>query len=94
MQHARGALKKIFREIVRREGSDAAIMAWPLACGPRTAARTSAVSFADGVLTVAVPDEGWSRQLQNFVPQYLAALNQLSAEPVRSIDFQVAHGAR
>ena len=94
MQHARGTLKKIFRDIVQREGSDAALMAWPLACGPRTAARTTALSFAAGVLTVAVPDEGWRQQLQSFVPQYLAALNQVSAEPVKSIEFEVARHGR
>ena len=90
MQHARGTLKKIFRDIVQREGGDTALLAWPLACGPRTAARTSAVSFGNGVLTVAVPDEGWRRQLQSFTPQYLAALNQICAEPVTRIEFQIS----
>jgi len=89
MQHARGTLKKIFREIVQSEGTEAPLMAWPLACGPRTAARTSAISCDNGVLTVAVPDEGWRRQLQSFTPQYLVKLNQIVAEPVHAIEFRI-----
>jgi hypothetical protein len=90
MQPAGPTLKKIFGEALRREGQDAPLLAWPLACGSRTAERTSAVSFADGVLTVSVPDETWRRQLLNFSPQYLTALNQLSPEPVKKIEFVTA----
>ncbi len=46
-----------------------------------------AVAFAEGVLTVAVPDETWQRQLQSFSRQYLAALNQISSETVNRINF-------
>jgi predicted nucleic acid-binding Zn ribbon protein len=88
MQHARTTLKKIFSDMVRREG-DGPLLAWPLACGGKIADRTTALSFADGVLTVAVPDDAWRQQLQSFVPQYLAALNQMVAEPVRSIEFHI-----
>jgi len=64
------------------------MMAWPLACGAKTAARTSALSFADGVLTVAVPDDAWRQQLQSFIPQYVAALNRMLTEPVSNIEFR------
>ena len=87
MQHARATLKKIFADTIRREGGDAALLAWPLACGAKTAERASAISFADGVLTVCVPDEGWRRQLQSMGMQYLAALNRLSPQPVSKINF-------
>jgi hypothetical protein len=87
MQHARSTLRKIFGETLRREGKNAPLLAWPLACGARTAERTSAVGFVDGVLTVAVPDKAWRQQLLSFSGQYLATLNQLSSEPVNSIDF-------
>lgn len=87
MQHASATLKKIFRETVRREGNSAPLLAWPLACGAKTAARTNAINFAAGVLTVSVPDEAWRRQLQSFNSQYLAALNQITPEPVNRIDF-------
>ncbi|MGA2902418.1 MAG: DUF721 domain-containing protein [Candidatus Korobacteraceae bacterium] len=87
MQHARATLRKIFRETVRREGSSAPLLAWPLACGAKTAERTNAISFTAGVLTVSVPDETWRRQLQSLSPQYLAALNQIIPEPVNRIDF-------
>jgi hypothetical protein len=89
MQHARATLKKIYGDAVRREGDDGPLAAWPLACGGRIAERTHAVSFAGGVLTVAVPDDSWRQQLRSFVPQYLAALNQLVAEPVSGIEFKI-----
>ena len=86
MQHARATLNKIYSNIIRDEGP---LTAWPLACGSRIAARTSALSFTDGVLTVSVPDEPWRQQLQSFIPQYLAALNQVVAQPVRKIEFRI-----
>ena len=88
MQHARATLKKIVGDVVRRDGGGA-VMAWPVACGGRIGARTTALGFADGVLTVAVPDETWRLQLQSFIPQYLAALNQMVPEPVVNIEFRI-----
>jgi hypothetical protein len=90
MQHARSTLRKIFSDALRREGASAPLLAWPLACGATTAARANAVAFAEGVLTVEVPDKTWRQQLQSFGPRYLAALNQISAEPVSRIDFVIA----
>ncbi|HUK73841.1 MAG TPA: DUF721 domain-containing protein [Candidatus Bathyarchaeia archaeon] len=94
MQHARTTLKKILSDVVRREGNDGPLLAWPVACGARIAARTTAESFADGVLAVAVPDDAWRHQLQSLIPQYLAALNQMVAEPVGKIEFRVARRQR
>lgn len=93
MQHASTTLKKIFRETVRREGDSVPLLAWPLACGAKTAARTNAINFAAGVLTVSVPDETWRHQLQSFSSQYLAALNQITPEPVKRIDFVTVNSA-
>jgi len=87
MQHASATLRKIFRQTVRSEGGSAPVLAWPLACGAKTAERTNAINFAEGVLTVSVPDEAWRRQLQSFSSQYLAALNQVTPEPVNRINF-------
>jgi hypothetical protein len=87
MQHASATLRKIFRETVSRDGNGAPLLAWPLACGAKTAERTNAISFAAGVLTVSVPDEAWRQQLWSFRSQYLAALNQITPEPVTRIDF-------
>ena len=90
MQHAGSTLRKIFRDSVCREGSDAHLLAWPLACGTKIAERARAVTFTDGTLTVAVPDETWRRQLQSFRSQYLAALNGISSEKVDKIEFVLA----
>lgn len=87
MQRATSTLKKIFADTLRPEGAKAPLMAWPLACGSKIANRTQAVSYAGGVLTVAVPDRTWRRQLQGLEQQYLAALSHLSVEKVNSIKF-------
>ena len=91
MNHASSTLKKIFADTLRRgAGDSAALLAWPLACGSATAAKTSALCYADGVLTIEVADAGWRQQLQSLVPRYVAALNQLSAQPVNNIKFVAA----
>jgi hypothetical protein len=87
MKHARATLRKIFSDTIRRDPDNAPLLAWPLACGAKTAERTNAVGFADGVLTVTVPDETWRHQLQSLGAQYLAALNQITPQPVSKIDF-------
>ena len=90
MQHAGSTLRKIFRDNVCREGTDAPLLAWPLACGTKIAERAKAISFADGTLTVAVPDETWRRQLQSFAGQYLAAISGITSQKVNKIEFVVA----
>jgi predicted nucleic acid-binding Zn ribbon protein len=58
-------------------------------CGSAVAERTRALSFADGVLRVAVPEMGWKSELQTLAPRYLAAINRYTTEPVRKIEFVV-----
>jgi len=64
------------------------VVLWPIVCGESVAARTSARSFADGELIVAVPDRQWAEQLRDFVPRYLAAMNEVSPAKVKAIVFQ------
>jgi predicted nucleic acid-binding Zn ribbon protein len=91
MQHARGTLKKIFKETVcSKAGEQGPLLAWPVVCGGAVAERTRALSFVDGVLIVAVPDIVWRNQLQLMYQQYLAGLNQIAGRPVRNISFVVA----
>jgi predicted nucleic acid-binding Zn ribbon protein len=90
MLHAGPTLKKIFADMVRRDaGDDAPLLAWPLACGTKIAEKTAAIGYADGVLTVEVPDATWRHQLQALQHQYLAALKPLSVHPVNAIKFVV-----
>lgn len=91
MQHARASLRKIFSDIVRCEGDAAPLLAWPLACGTKAAEHATAVRFADGVLTVCVPDERWRQQLRALGEQYVAAVNQVSPQPVTAIQFVKRH---
>jgi hypothetical protein len=87
MQRAGSTLRKIFADVLRREGDDAPLLAWPLACGATIADKTRAVGYAEGVLTVAVPDVVWRDQLQSLSGQYLAALNRISTRQVSRIQF-------
>jgi hypothetical protein len=89
MQHASSTLKKIFAQTLRRQASNASLLAWPLACGAKVAEKTSAIGYVNGVLTVEVPDPTWRQQLQDFTDLYLAALKPISAQPVSAIKFVV-----
>jgi hypothetical protein len=91
MQHASSTLRKIFGNALSKEGADAPLLAWPLACGSKIGEKTSAVAYADGTLTVAVPDETWRRQLQSFSGQYLNALRQISPATIDKIEFVVTN---
>ena len=53
------------------------------------AQKTNAIGYADGVLTVEVPDATWQQQLQGLHQQYLAALRPISTQPVNAIKFVV-----
>lgn len=90
MRPASSTLKKIFADTLRREGGDnAPLLAWPLACGSKVAEKTSAIGYADGVLTVEVADATWRQQLEGLSRQYIVALKQISAQPVNAIKFVV-----
>jgi hypothetical protein len=89
MESAKSTLEKIvFRALKNAPREEAALWAWPLACGSAVAARTEALS-CDGVrLRVAVPDATWRAQLADFVPQYLAAIERLVQIKLEAIDFE------
>ena len=95
MEHAAVGLERIVASSLRRAPSgEGPLLAWPLACGQAVAARTTALSFADGVLQVQVPDAGWRAELQALAPQYLAVLNRYVAESVRRVEFVAGKSAR
>lgn len=86
MERARDGLHNIVVDAIRRApAADAPVLGWPLACGAAVAARTRAVSYADGVLSVEVPDAVWRSELLGLVPKYLATLNQFAK--VKRIEF-------
>jgi hypothetical protein len=86
MERARDGLQKIVVDAIRRApAAEAPVLGWPLACGSTVAARTRAVSYADGVLNVEVPDAMWRNELVSLVPKYLATLNQFAK--VKRIEF-------
>ena len=88
MHHASATLSKIYGTVVQKTAGDQApVIAWPLVCGSKVAQRTAALGCANGELAVRVPDKIWRNELQCFQDRYLAALNQVSRQKVKSIRF-------
>jgi len=95
LQSAGSELEKIVARSLRQAPPlEAPLMAWPVVCGSAVAERTRALSFADGVLRVAVPETGWKSELQALAPRYLAAINRYTTEAVRRIEFVVTRSER
>ena len=90
MEPVRTGLRQIMQDLLRaRPVEEAVILAWPLVCGKEVAARTQAITFVEGVLTVEVSDLGWRNQLQSFSPRYLSGYESLLGEVVKSVQFKV-----
>jgi len=91
MEPARATLQKLLASVLNRfPAEQVPLEAWPFVCGKQVSRRTQAVSFADGVLRVEVPDAAWRAQLEGLSGAYLAGLNQYSATTVERIEFVVA----
>ncbi len=69
---------------------EAAVLAWPVVCGKEVAARTRALAFAEGSLTVEVPDATWRAQLAAFIPRYVSGFAELIGPVVRELKFKIA----
>jgi predicted nucleic acid-binding Zn ribbon protein len=88
MESVRTGLRNIAGELLRsRPAEEAALLAWPLVCGKEVASRTRAAAFAEGSLTVEVPDATWRAQLNSFVPRYLSSFAELLGPVVRNVKF-------
>lgn len=87
-------LERIVAKSVRSApAGDGPALAWPLACGAAVAARSRALDFTNGVLTVEVPDAGWRSELQRLAPQYLAVINRYVSKGVNRINFVVSRAS-
>lgn len=93
MQSARLDLQKLSGTILAGLPiEEAAVLAWPLVCGPAVAERTQAVSFDGHALKVRVPDAGWRSELEAFSVTYSQRLSSLLGDKVCRIEFQIASG--
>ncbi len=91
MQGPSAGLERVVTRSLRKAPfNEGPLLAWPVACGSAVAARTRALDFVDGILSVEVPDPGWRRELQALAPRYLAALNRYLGDSVRRIEFIVS----
>lgn len=88
IESVRGPLQKIVAEVVRTVPPEQApLVAWQFACGTRVAEKTEAIAYADGVLTVQVPDNTWRLQLGDMVNQYIPLVRRYSGQKVERIEF-------
>jgi hypothetical protein len=93
MEQVRTGLRNIMSGLLRAQPVEEAVaLAWPLVCGKEVAGRTRAVAFAEGALTVEVPDATWRAQLMRFIPRYLAGFAELLGPVVREVRFKTAIG--
>jgi hypothetical protein len=94
MEPVRTGLRQIMQDLLRtRPAEEAVTLAWPIVCGKEVAARTRAISFTDGNLTVGVPDMAWRNQLQSFVPRYISGYEALLGQVVQDVQFKVQPSA-
>lgn len=89
MEPIRSGLRRIMSDFLKTQPQEeAAVLAWPVVCGPDVASRTKALSFSDGCLTVEVPDAIWLTQLASFTPRYISALDELLPKVVMQLSFK------
>ena len=82
-------LRKVMGKLLRGyQSEEAAVLAWPVVCGQKVAARTRVVKFAKGCLTVEVPDNTWRTQLVSFGPRYVSAFAELLGPVVQEVEFE------
>ena len=67
---------------------EAPVLAWPVVCGAEIATRTRALEFAEGLLTVEVPDNTWKHQLGAFHSRYISGFCELLGPVVKEVRFQ------
>lgn len=95
MEPAGSDLERIVAQSLRQAPpAQAPLMAWPVVCGSAVAERTCALSFLDGVLSIAVADAGWKSELQSLAARYLASINRYTVQPVRRIEFVIMHSEK
>lgn len=90
MEHMRSGLRRIMSDFLKTQPpEEAAVLAWPVVCGPEVASRTRAISFSEGRLTIEVPDANWRNQLAAFTPRYISSLDELLPSLIKEVKFQV-----
>jgi predicted nucleic acid-binding Zn ribbon protein len=94
MEAVRAGLRQIMQDLLRaRPAEEAVLLAWPLVCGKEVAARTQALSFSEGTLTVTVQDTTWRSQLQSFASRYITGYQELLGPLVHSVKFKTHQSA-
>ena len=87
-------LRNVMKDLLRAQPlEEAALMAWPVVCGKDVAAEPKQSLFADGVVTVEVPDAAWRKQLTSFASRYISAYEALLGHVIKEVRFKVQPAA-
>ena len=79
-----GALDHVkARLLASLPADEAPLVAWQWICGQRVAENARAIRFADEVLFVTVPDDGWRRELTGMAASYVGRINQVLPAGIR-----------
>lgn len=91
MEQIRTGLRRIMSDFLKSQPhEEAAVLAWPLVCGPEVAARTRALSFSAGTVLIEVPDSNWRSQLAVFTKRYISGFEELIGPMVKEVRFEMA----
>ena len=91
MEQIRTGLRRIMSDFLKLQPQEeAAVLAWPLVCGPEVAARTRALSFSAGTDLIEVPDANWRSQLAFFTKRYVSSFDELIGPMVKEVRFEIA----
>lgn len=94
LESIRTGLRNVMKDLLRAQPvEEATLMAWPVVCGKDVAARTKAVIFAEGVVTVEVPNAEWRKQLTALASRYISAYEALLGHVVKEVRFKVQPAA-
>jgi predicted nucleic acid-binding Zn ribbon protein len=95
LESIRTGLRNVMKDLLRAQPlEEAALMAWPVVCGRDVSVRTKAVLFADGVVTVEVPDAAWRKQLTALASRYISAYEALLGhDVVKGVRFRLQPSA-
>jgi hypothetical protein len=90
VESIRTGLHNIVRDLMAAQPlEEVAVLVWPLVCGKEVAAKTRATGFANGSLTVEVPDATWRAQLASLAPRYVSGFAELIGPAVREVKFKI-----
>jgi len=77
------------RSLQGLQAEDKLAAAWSVVCGKAMAEHGTVIGHAAGILTIAVKDETWMRQMMTMRKQLAAEISRITGIPVFEIHFEI-----